>query len=78
VEGESAQQVGSSYQNGYNHVRYSAIVHNGLFDFILNCLNYRDVVTKKGYLSYPENADDAWVKRWIVYKRYCLCTSKPI
>ncbi|KAG2171295.1 hypothetical protein INT43_002917 [Umbelopsis isabellina] len=28
-----------------------------------------DIVTKKGYLSYPENADDIWVKRWIVFKR---------
>jgi hypothetical protein len=33
-------------------------------------LLYRDIVTKKGYLSYPENADDVWVKRWIVFKRY--------
>ncbi|KAI9284130.1 hypothetical protein BC943DRAFT_326396 [Umbelopsis sp. AD052] len=28
-----------------------------------------DVVTKKGYLSFPENADEVWVKRWIVFKR---------
>ncbi|RUS28986.1 hypothetical protein BC938DRAFT_481206, partial [Jimgerdemannia flammicorona] len=28
-----------------------------------------DNVSKKGYLMYPENADDVWVKRWFVIRR---------
>ncbi|RUS18586.1 hypothetical protein BC937DRAFT_88595 [Endogone sp. FLAS-F59071] len=29
-----------------------------------------DNVSKKGYLMYPENADDVWVKRWFVIRSF--------